>query len=137
VRARLLERFGFHARALAQPVLLCEVIAAIQSVRGIDWVDVNSFGAIPETELQYDADGHKTRELITQEGITDTVRRIVEGDEKGFTSGSSQQGAGEPLQPPSRIDAQAARVEDGRILPAQLAFFTPAVPDTLILNPVQ
>ncbi|MBO7942390.1 hypothetical protein JTP77_041790, partial [Streptomyces sp. S9] len=62
VRERLLDRFGFHARAIAQPALLCELVAAMQSVRGIDWVDVDSFGAIPETTLDWHT---QQRRLIT------------------------------------------------------------------------
>lgn len=147
VRERLLDRFGFHARALAQPALLCEVVAAMQSVRGIDWVDIDSFGAIPETVYDWQ---RKQRRLITQDGITETVERILHGEPNGknantggLNNGSTGQGSGggydpyEPLQPPARVDARRAEPEGPRILPAQLAFFAPAVADTLILNPVQ
>ncbi|MGH8079794.1 MAG: putative baseplate assembly protein, partial [Lysobacter sp.] len=131
VRERLLDRFGFHARALAQPALLCEMVAAIQSVRGIDWVDVDSFGAIPETRID---DNTGQRKLITQDGITQTVQRILYGDQGESDSDDEFY---EPVQPPSRVDAQRARRDGDSLLPAQLAFFSPAVPDTLILNPVQ
>ncbi|QWP78977.1 putative baseplate assembly protein [Lysobacter sp. K5869] len=133
VRERLLDRFGFHARAIAQPALLCELVAAIQSVRGIDWVDVDSFGAIPETVVDYHS---QQRRLITQGEITDTVREILDGDSdsNGFDDDDETH---EPLQPPARVDAGRAEVEGERIRPARLAFFAPAIPDTLILNPVQ
>lgn len=132
VRERLLDRFGFHARAIAQPALLCELVAAMQSVRGIDWVDVDSFGAIPETAIDWYT---KKRRLITQDEITDTVRWILDGDDD--SNGFDDDGFHEPLQPPSRVDAERAKPEGDRIRPAQLAFFATAVPDTLILNPVQ
>ena len=132
VRERLLDRFGFHARAIAQPALLCELVAAMQSVRGIDWVDVDSFGAIPETTLDWHT---QQRRLITQDEITDTVRWILDGDSDENTANGEDDY--EPLQPPARVDAQRAQAEGERIRPGQLAFFATAVPDTLILNPVQ
>jgi hypothetical protein len=128
VRARLLERFGFDARALAQPALLCEVIAAIQSVPGIDWVDVDSFGGIADTEP--DPQTGLPR-LVSQAQITAQVRRIVHGEpgEKGSSTSTL------PVAPPDRVDARPARLEDGLARPAQIACFMPDVADTLILNP--
>jgi predicted phage baseplate assembly protein len=43
VRAALLDRFGFDARDIAQPVALSEVIAAIQLVPGVALVDLERF----------------------------------------------------------------------------------------------
>lgn len=40
--AALRARFGFDARALGQPVARSEVIAALQAVDGIDWVDLDA-----------------------------------------------------------------------------------------------
>ncbi len=128
VRARLLERFGFDARALAQPALLCEVIAAIQSVPGVDWVDVDSFGGIADTEPDPQTG---TPRLVSQEQITAQVRRIVhgEGGEKGSFDPSALR------RPPDRVDALPGRVENGVARPAQIAGFMADVADTLILNP--
>lgn len=130
VRARLLERFGFEQRALAQPALLCELVAAMQSVRGVDWVDVDSFGGIPETVIDWQSG---QRRLVTQDEITDIVQTIVYGDSD--TGQDDEQGR--PVQPPARVEAGAAEREGERIRPARLACFVPGVPDTLILNPVQ
>lgn len=132
VRDRLLERFGFDQRPLARPALLCEVIAAIQSVRGVDWVDVDSFGGIPETFL--DATQGGKRVLATQGFITATVQHIVGSDDATLNSNiTGKKGIWIPAQ---RVEAGGAELEGGVIRPARLAMFTPAVPDTLILNQI-
>jgi predicted phage baseplate assembly protein len=95
VRATLLDRFGFQARALGRPLLQSEVVTAIQGVPGVAWLDVVAFGGIAET----DAEGR----LQTLEALAAAVAALA--------------GA-----------APAERVE------GDLAIFTPAVPDTLILN---
>ncbi|MGN7918123.1 putative baseplate assembly protein [Lysobacter sp. 22409] len=132
VRERLLERFGFDQRALARPALLCEIVAAMQSVRGVDWVDVDSFGGIPETVIDWQSD---QRRLISQDEITDIVQAIVYGDSDSGFNGNDEQPI--PVQPPARVEAGPAEPDGDTIRPARLACFVPNVPDTLILNPVQ
>jgi phage-related baseplate assembly protein len=51
VRAALLDAFSFDRRELGRDVLLSEVISVIQTVRGVAYVDVDSFGGIPEKKL--------------------------------------------------------------------------------------
>jgi hypothetical protein len=151
VRARLLDRFGFHARALGQPALLCEIVAAIQSVRGVAWADVDRFGGIPETV--YDKrirDGRVIgRRLIAQDEITLEVGRIQAGGPDGmqvFGSGNTaamanaiqtNPGVRRVRRPPERVEAGYAVSEPGAIRPARLAFFAPALADTLILNRIE
>ena len=127
VRERLLDRFGFDKRPLARPALLCEVIAAIQSVRGVSWVDVDHFGGIPETFLD-PSQNHK-RVLVTQDVITETVRIITGAQHSTFNSKPAD-------MPAQRVDAGGAALEGAAIRPARLAMFSPAVPDTLILNQI-
>jgi hypothetical protein len=43
VSAVLADRFSFERRSLGQPVFRSEVIAAIQAVPGVDWVDLDAF----------------------------------------------------------------------------------------------
>ncbi|MGO1000996.1 putative baseplate assembly protein [Lysobacter sp. CA196] len=147
VRERLLERFGFDQRALAQPALLCEIVAAMQSVRGVDWVDVDSFGGIPETvfdpnaELDEQEQPIPGRRLVRQDEITTIVRKIIYGEiGSGLVNGNNgsdgSDGAPVPIQPPARVEAGPAEPEGDTIRPARLACFVPGVPDTLILNPV-
>lgn len=146
VRARLLQRFGFDARALGQPALLCEIVAAIQSVRGVAWVDVDSFGGIPETVLDKP---QNRRRLITQDEISREVSRIQAGgaDWMQVFGGADNAAIANAVQavsgvrkvrrPPERVEAGYAVSEPGAIRPARLAFFAPALADTLILNRIE
>ena len=127
IRAELLRRFGFGARALGQGVCTAEVIAAIQGVRGVSFVDVDAFGAVPEKAVQ--ADG--TRTLVTQAQVSGAVRALLEGRAQA----RSARGLTGPGLPPDVI-AFSGGSELGVLRPAELAVFTPAVPDTLILNPL-
>ncbi len=133
VRERLLDRFGFDQRPLARPALLCEAIAAIQSVRGVAWVDVYNFGGIPETRI-IDPEQKKQRVLVTQEFITAIVNRIVGRNRVPMPA--LPEGTNPIEIPAQRVDAGSAELEGAAVRPARLAMFSPAVPDTLILNQV-
>ena len=50
--ADLLDVFGFDERKLGETALLSEAISVIQRVRGVSWVDVDAFGAVPERVLK-------------------------------------------------------------------------------------
>ena len=105
IRATLLEAFGFERSALAQNVYLSQVIACIQGVQGVAWVDVDAFDTLDESMVLAslaDADGD---DLPDVPGV---VQRVVVR--------------------PARLDAQ------GKPLSAQLAYFLPNVPDTLLLQ---
>ena len=123
IRSTLLDAFGFDRRALGQPALLCEIISAIQGVPGVIYVDAEAFGGVPEKTV----DAHGPR-LLTLSEITEAVKEIT---------GPRQQLAskGRPW-PSQRVDAEHGRLDHGILRPAQLAIFTPDVPDTLILNQV-
>jgi len=116
IRAALLDDFGFQHRALGQPALLSEVIAVMQKINGVEYVDVDAFVGIPEKIVQTDG----TRQLLSLEQIAKEVEKIV--DRKS---------------PASRVDVNLADFESGSLRPAQLAIFTDAVPDTLILNQIK
>lgn len=118
VRAALLATFGFEQRGLAQDVYLSQVVACIQSVLGVAWVDVDAFGSLDEATLLsgFGADG--------------------KGDDGGNNDGSILQLAPSASNAvPDRVRAMPARPgADGNILPAQFAYFLPDVPDTLLLQ---
>ena len=126
VRARLLDAFGFDRRALGQPALLCEVIAAMQGVRGVAYVDVDAFGAIAQTvdDVTRDANGnvHRTRRFLTQDDIAAAVSAIV---------GPAATGAD---RLPPNVDAWPGGSDRGLLRPAELVMLMPGVPDTLVLN---
>lgn len=131
VRAALLDSFGFHRRALAQPALLCEIMSAIQNVKGVAYVDVDAFGGIPEKKSAPDSrDETKTvRRLLNLDEIAETVQEIIAPKE-------DREGGPPPVVPAPRVEAGVAAFEKGALRPAQLAIFTPSVPDTLILNQI-
>jgi predicted phage baseplate assembly protein len=122
IRTALLDDFGFQKRALGQPALLSEIISVIQNIPGVEYVDVDAFGGIPQKTAALDADGKPTRRLLTLEEIAAAVQDIVNRQE--FPG------------PATRVDVNLAdfEIESGTLHPAQLAILTDAVPDTLILN---
>ncbi|MDR0781046.1 MAG: putative baseplate assembly protein, partial [Pseudomonadales bacterium] len=118
VRTALLDAFGFDKRKLGQKALLSDVISVMQRVRGVAWVDIDAFGAVPEKNK-------KTRELSTPDEIVKAIEAIID-------SSSSVD------QMPSDIDAWPGGfdAEIPMLRPAEIIAFTPAVPDTLILNQI-
>jgi len=117
VRKELLERFGFVRRSLAQPALLCEVVAAIQSVRGVAYADVNTFGGIPEIDPD-------TGALITPDAMSARVQAMC----------VALDGETPLTRPADAVPAASAAFRGGGVAPAQLVLFAPEIPDTLILN---
>jgi hypothetical protein len=109
-------------------------------------VDVDSFGGIPETVLDK---VRNRRRLITQDEITREVGRIQAGGAdwmQVFGSGNTAamanavqaaSGIRKVRRPPERVEAGYAVSEPGAIRPARLAFFAPALADTLILNRIE
>ena len=114
LRAALLDAFSFERRELGQDVLLSEVIGVMQGVRGVDYVDVDVFGGVPEKTVEAGE-----RRLLTPEEISAEVQKLV-GKER----------------PESRLPVNLAALKNSMIRPAQLAFLTPDVPATLILNQI-
>lgn len=126
IRAALLTAFGFEQRDLGQPVYQSEVLSIIQQVAGVAFVDLDILDAVQQTtllqaldtihkqELQEAAQGQKVDETQTQDLINLLnlhVRQVVR----------------------ARL-AQASRNQPGTFMPAQLAFLTPDIPDTLLIN---
>jgi hypothetical protein len=125
VRSALLDAFSFERRELGQDVLLSEVISVMQSVRGVAYVDVDVLRGIPEKVLDNGKPGQ--RRLLTPAEIGEKVGGRLR-DEKG-----------KPLdleEPLLRITVNLADSKAGAILPAQLAFLTPDIPESLILNQI-
>jgi hypothetical protein len=115
IRAALLDTFSFERRELGQDALLSEAISAMQHVTGVEYVDVDTFGGVSEKI----ADSQKgVRRLRTPAEIADEVQSIV------------SQG------PEHRVSVNLADFEGRELRPAQLAYLSPLVPATLILNEV-
>jgi predicted phage baseplate assembly protein len=118
IRTTLLDIFGFQRRELGQTVFLSEVISAIQRVDGVAYVDVDLLSSISEAELS----SPDLQKKLEQLAATTTPERylLVHLAETIAEAGTAR--------PPS--------VAVNGIFPAQLAFLTPDVPDTLILKEV-
>jgi hypothetical protein len=120
VRSALLDAFSFERRELGQDVVLSEVLSVMQAVRGVAYVDIDAFGGIPEKQFI----AGKGRQLLTPAEIAERVQKFVIGQQN---------------RPDARLKVNLADFEQGEndlIHPAQLAFLTPEVPETLILNQI-
>ena len=103
---------------MGQDALLSEAISAMQSVAGVEYVDVDTFGGVGEKIAD---SGSEVRRLRTPAEIAEEVQSIV---------GSSSKG------PAHRVSVNLADFEGQVLRPAQLAYLSPLVPATLILNEV-
>ncbi|HEX3228248.1 MAG TPA: putative baseplate assembly protein [Pyrinomonadaceae bacterium] len=115
IRSAMLDTFGFEARELGQDVFLSEVVAAMQSVTGVAYVDIDALGGIAERNA---------------DGSVRTPTELIEAAQAIVTKG----------KPDQRVPAnlpELPSVGSGTIRPAQLAYLVPEVPDTLILNLIE
>lgn len=117
IRATLLDTFGFERRGLGQDAHLSEAIGAIQRVPGVAYVDIDTFGGISEKTA--DPATNLRRPLLPHE-VGAEITRLVRGEG----------------QPAGRVAVAPASSKGASVRPAQLAFLTPRVPDTLILKEI-
>lgn len=114
IRAALLDFFSFERRELGQPVFQSEVFSVIQSVPGVDYVELEIMDAVDQDRVIAALDKSQTTQ---PPGLSSLNLRNL------------------PF-----VDAQLAHIDPNatdpgkRIVPAQLAFLTPDLPDTLILT---
>jgi hypothetical protein len=116
VRAALLDRFGFDNRSLGQDALLSVVISTIQAVEGVEYVEVDGFGGVPDTN----PDGTPIDPATLLSAIK---AQLVKPD-------------GTPVPPKNRIRIQLDSQGSAGVHPAQLAYLSPAYPDSLILKEI-
>jgi len=127
VRAALLDHFGFERRALAKNIYLSEIVACIQSVRGVAWINVDAFGHLDEATVLKDfgvGDNNGDKgDGASGLGIVATART------------NTVNGVFAQLAVVQGVQALPARYDNnGKALPAQIAYFLPTVPDTLLLQ---
>lgn len=201
LRSKLLDAFSFERRELGQYVLLGEVYSIMQAVSGVDYVDVDAFGGIPELvqgnrltaeEITYAIslqaktvpmkDDNQKRRLLTLNEIIDAIYFLDFICPKECTVKDTKTACGDcdlPLfckrykefvykwcnkkhidiedclseyivkcskycpdvniasTPRHRLEANLAAFESGDIRPAQLAFLSPNLPETLILKQIK
>ncbi|GAU64938.1 peptidoglycan-binding lysin domain protein [Streptomyces sp. NBRC 110611] len=156
VRQALLDRLGYDGRELGQPAHLSEVLAAAQSVPGVDHVDVDAFTGVPASATPTELAALTGRFTgPPDEPVRGTVpARLATYDERihevtadgGETLTAVAAHHGISLDGLLRLNpgitdtrslpkGRAVRVSRG-IRPAQLALFAPQVADTLILTEV-
>ncbi|NOZ53014.1 MAG: hypothetical protein GXP08_07690 [Gammaproteobacteria bacterium] len=146
LRAALLHAFGFEQRELGQDAVLSEVISVMQAVPGVVYVDVDAFGGIPEKI----AEANGARRLLTPDEVSEAVTCLAtkwSDDNTPIGSENSEHINFENCKKygyfvskdnvNQRLRVNLADDEQGVIRPAQLAFLTPDVPDTLILNQIK
>jgi hypothetical protein len=109
-RTALLEKFSFARRDLGEDALLSEAISAIQAVEGVQFVDVDKFDGVDEQQV-VDALAEKMS-LAAQIALRPRV--LVE------------------LAQVDSMETDPSK----RIKPAELAYFSPDVPDTIILSEI-
>lgn len=138
IRATLLDIFSFERLELGQAVSLSEIISTIQKVPGVDFVDVDISDSISETEARIIT---STRESPNQVTLSSKLNDIANGVYRvtKSTTSSTESTSRDPAtqkQPRPNIPVQLARIEQGKkgIQPAQLAMFSPAISDALILK---
>ena len=112
VRAAMLRKFGFDYRELEQDAVLSEVFSTIQSVEGVDHVNIDAFGAISDVD-----DAGKP---LTPDDLTKALKNLIQ--------------TADPAKLPSRIVADSARPGASGILPAQIAYLSTTVQDCLLLS---
>jgi hypothetical protein len=138
LRTALLSAFCFEARELGQNVYLSELYAVMQAVRGVVYADVESFGGVPEKVSESGA-----RRLLTPDEITQAVRCIADPAKCEYEGRpvAARRVVTRLQRAAVGIAAQALPVNragfDGDLIyPAQLAFLSAELPDSLILNPI-
>lgn len=112
IRAALLDAFGFDRRELGQSAFQSEAVSLMQGMDGVAYVDVQVFDAVHEDITAEDLAG-----LAGTLGLKPYV-------EAGLARVNPSPPSADPSEPCQRI------------LPAELVFLTPDIPDTLILTEI-
>ncbi|HEX8067392.1 MAG TPA: putative baseplate assembly protein [Thermoleophilaceae bacterium] len=119
VRAALAEAFGFERRELGEGVHLSRVVSAIQSVPGVEHVDVDGLATIGEADLTEDPDG--LADLLAPPPAEHLAVRLATVERK-------------PGGWPAADDGPRRAY---RVVPAQLAVISPTAPDTVLLREIR
>ena len=124
IRTTLLDRFSFERRDLGQPVFESEVFSAIQGVGGVDYVELQILGAVDQGKIVTALDQASKPQpdpLDKSETLEEEFLELL--DLNGHKN------------IPVKL-AQLSSTLPNTIDPAQLAFLTPDVPETLILTEI-
>jgi predicted phage baseplate assembly protein len=153
VRAAALDAGGFARQALGQPVYLSELVSAMQAVQGVEYVDVDVFGALPATAdpvqllkalLGLSGIGQVIDVRPARfEQVLHSVGQDPMGNDDTLTSIALRYGttvaevvALNPQLASVTLVAGTQLVVARGVRPAQLALLSPDVPETLILRSI-
>jgi len=110
IRAALLDRFSFERRELGQDALLSDAMSTIQHVEGVAYVDMDKFDWIDETKvIEHLSGGPSLGDSVMRKERISVALALIDANE---------------------IDAAK------RIKPAEIAYLSPSVPDTIILTEI-
>ena len=140
IRAKLLDTFSFDNRQFGQPIFQSEVLSAVQSIAGVDYVNLETMGAVDEATIVQVFDIFQGSD---QNASSDEEESEDQDEEAGETP--DQEKAEEFLELLGLIGAKDISVRlayidpnppdpTKPIHPAQLVFLTPDIPDTLIIT---
>jgi hypothetical protein len=87
-------------------------------------VDLDTLGGLPEKKTDTGADGKPVRRPLTPQELAQEAGAFIAG-------------SGATALPPQRIRVSRAGFDAGAMRPAQVAYLTSEVPDTLVLNQVR
>jgi predicted phage baseplate assembly protein len=107
IRSALLDLFGYDRRELGQDIALSEVIATIQLVAGVAYVDVTTFDSIRRSDTEFESSLKAKLADIASDSTPAPLIKVL----------------------PTSIDPNELDVR-----PAQVAFLSAELPDTLILT---
>jgi Baseplate J-like protein len=129
IRTTLLDTFGFEQRDLGQPVFESEVFSAIQGVTGVDYVDLLILGAVNQDTIASAVD-----DITSNPSNPDPQDTSEAGEKDESEAAEFLELLG--LKGHKNIPVGLATFDPktNAIVPAQLAFLSPDVPDTLILT---
>jgi len=119
IRAALLDALGFERRSLGQSVFLSELMSVVQQIPGVAYVDVDVLTGVSEGELA---------------NATALAKRIGDLQDKSHPERLVLVHLAETIGQ-AGATRKASVAVDG-IYPAQVAYLTPDVPSTLVLNEV-
>jgi hypothetical protein len=142
MRAAMLDTFSFDNCDLGQNVYLSEVIRTLQQVPGVAYVDIQTFKTISQTDALNLLEGNPSSisgsEFLEKGGESygNIIRNLYS---PAMTTRRPREFI--PVYPAQTVDqAPPERLETStanhHIFPAQLAYLSPAVPDTLILKEI-
>ncbi|MFC9490164.1 hypothetical protein ACFTZM_29310, partial [Streptomyces hydrogenans] len=144
-REALADRLGFAGAHLGRPVYLSAVVAAAHTVPGVDFVDVDAFGGVPEG-----ADAASVVRFAEHPSVVACVPALPAGPRPvrapapsggapvpaaGVDSAQAPTVLRRPAVAPGPAGVRTAGAAPRPVMrPAQLVLLDPAVPGTVILR---